>query len=96
MSAHSFDRAVRRETRRLRRRRPVTQYGYDARRRARARQDAADAARRRRRHYEALIILIATAVFIIGWDHERGPVRIDPTGVTSTATPHPATTGGHP
>jgi hypothetical protein len=85
VSDYGFDRAVRKEMR---------QIGKS--RRARARQDAADAARRRRRHYEALIILIATAVFIIGWDHERGPVSIDPTGVTSTATPHPATTGGHP
>jgi hypothetical protein len=58
--------------RRLRKRRPISQYGYDARRRARARQDADDAAKRRRWHYEALVVLVTAALFVIGWDHERG------------------------
>jgi hypothetical protein len=84
--AEEFDRAVREEMRRI---------GMG--RRARARQDAANATKRRRRHYETLIILAATAIFIIGWDHERGPVDLNrPTDVTSTLPPHPATPARHP
>jgi hypothetical protein len=84
VSDYGFDRAVREEMRRI-----------GKSRRARARQDVAKATTRRRRHYATLIILLATAVFIIGWDHERGPMDL-PLPVTPTATPHPATTGGHP
>jgi hypothetical protein len=78
VSAYGYDRAVREEMRRI-----------GKGRRARARRDAANATKRRRRHYETLIVLAAVAIFIIGWDHERGPVRIDPTGVTTTLPSHP-------
>lgn len=85
MSAYGYDSAVREEMRRI-----------GKGRRARARQDAAAAAKRRRRHYETLIVLVATALFIIGWDHERGPAKMDFPVPPATSAPHPATAGGHP
>ena len=89
--------AVREDMRRLRRRRPTTQYGQDSRRRARARQDAADHTTRVRRHLTMLIILTAAALFIIGWDHATSyDMKLDrPVEVTGSPAPHPATTVSH-
>jgi hypothetical protein len=85
VSAYGYDRAVREEMRRI-----------GKGRRARARQDAADATRMRRRHYETLIVLAAVAILIVGWDHARGPMDLprpaETTDVTTTLPPHP--TGG--
>ena len=93
MSTADFDRAVRKEMRHLRRRRPTTQYGQDSRRRARARQDDALTKRTRTRLLAWIIVLIATAFIIIGWDHTRGPMNlprpVEATDTTSTPAAHP-------
>lgn len=80
-------------------------YGYDSRRRDRARTDALDHRERIRRHLAALIILTATAIIIIGWDYaarhrtiqwDRPAAPAQGARVTSTAPPHPATFTSHP
>jgi hypothetical protein len=79
--------------RRIRRSGP--RYGYDARIRntERARRDAALTKRTRTILLSWLTILAAVAVFIVGWDHVRGPMDlprpVEATDVTATPAPHP-------
>jgi hypothetical protein len=84
--------AVRKEMRRQRRH-GGTLYGQDSRRRERARRDAKRAKNSRLRLGAWLIVLVAAAVFIIGWDHTRGPMDlprpVEATDVTATPAPHP-------
>ena len=85
--------AVRREMRRIRRCRPATRYGQDSLRRERHRQDTKRAKNSRLRLGAWLIVLTAVAVFIIGWDHARGPMDlprpVEATDTTATPVPHP-------